>query len=83
MINPIKSHTFAALYLNKAESLTKIDSTMAHKINPDICVACGSCQSECPQGAISEGDVYSINPDMCIDCGACADACPMGAIEAE
>ncbi|MDO4827518.1 MAG: 4Fe-4S binding protein [Bacteroidia bacterium] len=56
---------------------------MAHKISPDICVACGSCQPECPQGAISEGDVYSINPDLCIDCGACADACPMGAISAE
>ncbi|MDO5442698.1 MAG: 4Fe-4S binding protein [Bacteroidia bacterium] len=56
---------------------------MARKINPDICVACGSCQSECPQGAIVEGDVYSINPDMCIDCGACEEACPMGAISAE
>ena len=54
--------------------------TMAHKISPDVCVACGTCQGECPQGAISEGDVYTIDPDLCIDCGSCADACPMGAI---
>ena len=53
---------------------------MAYKINPDVGVACGSCQSECPSGAIKEGDVYSIDPDVCISCGACADACPMGAI---
>ena len=55
---------------------------MAHKISADICVACGSCQAECAQGAIKEGDVYSIDPALCIDCGACADACPMGAISA-
>lgn len=53
---------------------------MAYKINPDTCVACGTCQGECPSGAIKEGDVYSIDPDVCISCGACADACPMGAI---
>ncbi len=56
---------------------------MAYKISPDICVACGSCQSVCPSGAISEGDAYSIDPNVCIGCGACADACPMGAISAE
>ncbi|MBR1869952.1 MAG: 4Fe-4S binding protein [Bacteroidales bacterium] len=53
---------------------------MAHKISADICVACGTCQGECPTGAIKEGDVYSIDPDVCIDCGTCVDACPMGAI---
>ncbi|MCQ2181934.1 MAG: 4Fe-4S binding protein [Bacteroidales bacterium] len=56
---------------------------MAHKISPDVCVACGSCQGVCPTGAISEGDVYSIDPNVCIDCGSCADACPTGAISAE
>ena len=54
---------------------------MAYKINPDVCVACGTCQGECPSGAIKEGDVYTIDPAVCIDCGTCADACPMGAIE--
>ena len=53
---------------------------MAHKINPDICVACGTCICECPTGAISEGESYKIDPNICIDCGTCADACPSGAI---
>jgi len=53
---------------------------MAYVINPDNCVACGSCQSVCPAGAITEGDVYTIDPDMCLDCGTCADACPSEAI---
>lgn len=56
---------------------------MAYKILEDKCVACGTCQGECPVGAISEGDVYSINPDLCIECGTCAGVCPQEAIEAE
>ena len=35
---------------------------MAYKITDD-CVNCGACESECPVGAISEGDKYSINPE--------------------
>lgn len=56
---------------------------MAHRIDPDACVACGSCINECPLGAISAGDVYSIDPDTCADCGTCVDACPNGAISAQ
>lgn len=55
---------------------------MAYKID-DACVACGSCQPECPVDAISEGDIYVIDADACIDCGSCADACPTGAISQE
>ncbi|MBR0240266.1 MAG: 4Fe-4S binding protein [Bacteroidales bacterium] len=54
---------------------------MAYKINPDLCVACGTCQGECPVGAINAGDVYSIDPNLCLDCGTCAGVCPSGAIE--
>lgn len=53
---------------------------MAYVIT-DECIACGSCESECPVDAISEGDdIYVINPDLCTDCGACADVCPVEAI---
>jgi ferredoxin len=53
---------------------------MAYKIDENVCVACGTCMSECPSGAISEGDVYHIDPNVCIECGSCANVCPMGAI---
>ena len=50
---------------------------MAHVIS-DECVSCGSCEGECPVGAISEGDgKYEIDADACVDCGAC-NACPTG-----
>ncbi len=53
---------------------------MAYVIT-DECTACGACQDECPEEAISEGDEkYIINPDLCTDCGACADVCPVEAI---
>ena len=52
---------------------------MAHVISND-CLACGTCQSNCPVGAIAEGDIYSIDPELCVDCGTCADVCPNEAI---
>ena len=52
---------------------------MAYVISED-CIACGTCISECPSEAISEGDIYSINPDLCTECGTCADVCPNEAV---
>ena len=53
---------------------------MAHVINDD-CVACGSCLSECPVDAISEGDpIYKIDASVCTDCGNCVEVCPSDAI---
>ncbi|HON56609.1 MAG TPA: 4Fe-4S binding protein [bacterium] len=46
------------------------------------CIACGSCMSECPVDAISEGDIYKIDSDKCTDCGACEEVCPVNAISA-
>ena len=55
---------------------------MAYVIS-DECVSCGTCEGECPSGAISQGDEhYQIDPDVCVDCGTCAEACPTGAIAA-
>ncbi len=52
---------------------------MAYKIT-DACISCGSCESECPNGAITAGDdIYVIDADACIDCGACAGVCPVDA----
>ena len=54
---------------------------MAYKIT-DACLSCGACASECPAGAIAEGDgKYEINADACLDCGACAAGCPVDVIK--
>ncbi len=56
---------------------------MAHVIS-DECLSCGSCEAECPVGAIAMGDEhYEIDADSCVDCGACASQCPVDAISAE
>ncbi len=55
---------------------------MAYKIS-DSCVACGTCISECPVEAISEGAIYVIDAAKCTDCGSCASVCPVEAIAAE
>lgn len=53
---------------------------MAYVISSD-CVSCGTCEGECPVGAISQGDSqYVIDAEKCISCGACAAVCPCGAI---
>ena len=58
---------------------------MAFKIS-DECIACGSCEAECPNEAISEGDeYYVIDPDKCTECEGfystqqCVDVCPVEA----
>ncbi len=47
------------------------------------CTACGTCQSECPVEAISEGPIFVIDAKICTDCGACAAVCPVEAILSE
>lgn len=59
---------------------------MAMKITDD-CIACGTCEDECPVSAISEGEEhYVIDPDVCVECEGyydepqCASVCPEDAI---
>lgn len=55
---------------------------MAYKIT-DKCVACGTCEENCPMGAIEkkEAGKYAIDPEMCTECRTCLDGCPADAIK--
>ena len=56
------------------------EEEMAYIIT-DECICCGSCQEECPEEAIREGDdKYIIDSNLCINCGTCAEQCPVEAI---
>ena len=50
-------------------------------INPDICIACGTCSAVCPLGAPQPRDgKYWIDPEICRGCRACIANCPVAAI---
>ncbi|EPF27419.1 4Fe-4S binding protein [Treponema sp. Marseille-Q4132] len=54
---------------------------MAYRINKSQCVNCGTCEPDCPVGAISEADnARIIDEEKCISCGTCAGECPTSAI---
>ncbi len=54
---------------------------MAYKIDPNKCIACGSCAGVCPVMAIAAaGGKYAIDPHKCISCGTCVGLCPVMAI---
>jgi len=53
----------------------------------DECISCAACVEECPNDAISEGDlIYEINPDICTECVGfydepqCVNVCPVDSI---
>ena len=58
---------------------------MAYKITEE-CIACGACEAECPNEAISEGDeFFVIDADKCTECVGffdtqqCSAVCPVEA----
>lgn len=50
----------------------------------EVCISCGVCEAECPNEAISEGEViFQIDPALCTECVGfhdreqCAAVCPV------
>jgi len=50
------------------------------KINKEVCIGCGICESSCPFGAIEMGDGLPIIGDSCTLCGACVESCELEAL---
>ncbi len=62
---------------------TVVNSHYYAVIDPDECVACGTCADErCQVNAIEEGeDAYKVIQERCIGCGLCVTTCPEEAIQ--
>ena len=59
---------------------------MPHIIEPKECSICGSCEFECPTGAVSidvSQRYYIVDVTLCNDCGDCVEVCPTEAISAD
>jgi Na+-translocating ferredoxin:NAD+ oxidoreductase subunit B len=57
------------------------DSSFQAVIDPDLCSACGTCETRCQIDAIIPGDQYAVDKARCIGCGLCVSTCPEDAIE--
>ena len=53
-----------------------------HVIDPEVCIRCNTCESTCPQKAVTHDERnYVVHFDLCNACGACISPCPTGAID--
>ena len=52
------------------------------EVNPDLCMACAQCETECAFDSVFIDDnvQYAINKDTCTRCGKCFRGCPADAI---
>ena len=50
------------------------------KINEEVCIGCGICESSCPFGSIEMADGLPRIGDSCTLCGACVESCEVEAL---
>jgi ferredoxin len=67
---------------SSGEFPTSVSIPAAFVVDPDKCIACGICISQCPTAAISADvdGIAVIDPGLCIACGICSSVCPVDAI---
>jgi len=70
----LKGCPLKCIWCHNPESLSrKIQIAAFHQ----KCIACGSCNAVCPEGAVTLGEV---DWHRCAQCGLCAESCPAGAM---
>jgi electron transport complex protein RnfB len=68
---------------NKMGLHTISASSYVAQVDPELCVACGTCENRCPVGAIAVGaeDMAFVDEKRCIGCGVCTPTCEPEAVE--
>jgi benzoyl-CoA 2,3-epoxidase subunit A len=58
------------------------DYARQHLIDPEVCIRCNTCESTCPNNAIShDARNYVVDFAACVHCNDCVPPCPTGAID--
>ncbi len=62
--------------------MTAVALIEQHLIDPEVCIRCNTCESICPQHAIThDSRNYVVSVDACNQCMDCIAPCPTGAID--
>jgi ferredoxin len=61
---------------------TYLRNVVTLRLDAEMCVGCGSCETVCPHAvfAVTDGRSTICDRDACMECGACALNCATGAI---
>ena len=64
------------------EPLHYLDGVSTLRLDRDLCIGCGTCETVCPRGVLAADGPKARVADRngCIECGACALNCPTRAL---